>query len=243
MQKEVILVQANKSQPIIEDSLISLKLGTDISTIVTGLAAIAGVVIAGYQLGRVVDNLKLQKQEITLDHERKLRENAVNHALRWTNLPIEADSASRVAEKLDNKQIEKLFNFEEIEIGEKNNLKFLKDIFGEDYQFSIESNNVKLGIKEVTKLRYYVKYWMNTLESILIAYRHNIADRKIIEEEFEGCILKDRSKEFFLKNVYEQRGKENAFPGIADFLKSMEKKHSHQPTPPLATPPLPKVKI
>ncbi len=220
MQKEVILVQGNKFQSI-SNTLNNLELWTDISIIATAIAAIVGVIIAWYQLGKV-------KEQIAFNYKRAIRENAVNHALRWTSLNIETDSASRIAENLTPQQAENLFKFKVIEIEGGENIEFLKDIFGEKYQpVSIDgnTNKVKLEIREVKKLRHHVNYWMNMLESILIAYRHGIADEKIIEEEFEAFLFKGSKKEFILESVYQKFGKESAYPGIYALKERVKKKY------------------
>lgn len=231
MQREVILIKATKPE-LPNSNPYNLKLSVDIFIIITGIAAVIGVMVAYYQLGKVIDSLQLQKQEMEqqkqemkVSLDRVKRENAINYTLRWNNLRIEAHSASRFVELLSSEDAKKLLEFEEIEIEEKNNgLKFLRDIFGEDYDFKPNNGKIKLQIKQVKKLRYYTLYWINTLESIFIAYRYDVADKKILMEEFENVVF-DNTHKFVLNNLFKEAGKERKFPGISQFIQDVQEKY------------------
>lgn len=157
-----------------------------------------------------------------LEHERARRENALNHALRWTQIDRKTDLASRIGGVLTEEQIKKLDEFKSINIDAK-----YKDFIEQFFQikiFNTDNKQIELTSSQVEELRYYLNYWFNTLESILIAYRLSIADKQILKEEFKGCLFKGQGKsiEFVLEKLFKEFGKNNTFPALEQFIKEIK---------------------
>ena len=82
----------------------------------------------------------------------------------------------------------------------------------------------KLNIIKSTQLRWEIITYLNILESVFIAYRHNVADKKIIKEQFR-YLVNPTENHFVLEEFRKASGEEN-YPGIRDFAKELLKEKS-----------------
>jgi hypothetical protein len=77
------------------------------------------------------------------------------------------------------------------------------------------NGQIDLSPSETTHLRYMMVRYINTLESILATWRHNVADREIIREEF-GYLFDPKKGHHLLKEFRAVLGDDN-YPAIRDF--------------------------
>jgi hypothetical protein len=90
----------------------------------------------------------------------------------------------------------------------------LKACLGNDLRGTkIENNRIFLDGGAVTIVRWFVVKYLNGLESVMVAWRHHVADRGIIDEEF---------KFLYISNVIEleafRKVSEFFFPALEDFI-------------------------
>jgi hypothetical protein len=168
------------------------------------------------------------------DHERSRREKAVELSLYWSkNLNNKSSLARKCVEKLDTQQVNKLYNQEEIVFGEENRKLYneIKSLLGSQNkpEDAPASGNCKLTSADCAELRGIVIAYLNMLESILLAWRHNVADTNMIEEEFK--YMMDPAKEYeILKEFRRVAGGTDSYPSIALFCRYLVKK-SEPPLP------------
>ena len=91
----------------------------------------------------------------------------------------------------------------------------------EEKQLLVENGYINLNEAEVSVLRWQTIKFLNNLESVMSAWRHNTATQKIIEEEF-GYLLDTREGGSALEEFRNAAGGEEAFPAIAEFVKHLK---------------------
>jgi len=151
------------------------------------------------------------------DHERSRREKAVDLLVEWTkNLNEKSSLAKKFAETLDQKQSLCLFN-QETFMTEVKNKKLLDAYFAK--KIEAKDNKIHLSMEDVAQLRWDVISYLNLLEAILTAWRHNIADKDMILEEFKYLVKPseghDVLKEFRAASC-------GSFPAITQFVSTLE---------------------
>jgi len=161
-------------------------------------------------------------------HERSRREKAVELLLSWSeNLNNKTSLAKKYVETLDQVQTKKLYNHEEIVFGEENKEIYIgikKLLRGLDaHEETTIAGAYRLTPNYCTELRAIIVTYLNMLECILIAWRHNIADPEIIEEEFS--YMMDPAKQYEVLGEFRlAAGGTNTYPSIAKFCEHLENK-------------------
>jgi hypothetical protein len=165
-------------------------------------------------------------RQIRADHERSRREKAIELMNVFTGRINEISPgiwfASRLLDKLDLHQCESLWNLEKFQIDAKYENLLYGSIqwMGVDLSFEKVNNQILLSQEQVLVLRFITGSYMNVLETICAAWRHNIADRDIIEDEF-GPLVMPKHDLFPIENIRVATGK---YPSIAAFTKVMSHK-------------------
>ncbi len=177
--------------------------------IATWIIAISGTVAAS--------TIAVYYAQYKSDHERSRREKAVDLILEWSkNLNEKSSIARKFAETLDAQKSLSLFKQEPFEIDSKS----LELFFGYIGKKKEEGNDkYKLTFEEVTKVRWDVIKYLNVLESILSAWRHNIADNEMIREQFK-YLVKPSEGHDVLKEF--RKAAENSYPAIDEFVSKLE---------------------
>lgn len=188
---------------------------TNISTII-GSLAIIGIFI----------QVLLAYRQLKADHERSRREKSVEMLLEW-NKQLKEDSslARKIAESLNEEQSRKLFNQEIVEIDSKFKPSLMK-LFGITDEKLLDENNskVKLDEGQVSKLRWHLITYLNSLESILVAWQYSIVDREIIEHQFSYLISPEKGHSA-LKYFRTATGGEKTYPAIELFSRHLDEEH------------------
>lgn len=156
------------------------------------------------------------------DHDRSRRQNAVALISDWSKgLKQNASIARKFVEELSPKNAEHLWNQESFEIS-VNKLEMIKACLsgtGINNSLIEKGGLILLDIEVVSAIRWQVISYLNQLESILSAWRHNVADKEILEEELSYLISKE-SKEI-LKTFRNVVTGNEAYPAIDEFVKSL----------------------
>ena len=177
--------------------------------IATWIIAVAGAI--------TTSTIIIYYKQYKSDHERSRREKAVELLLEWTkNLNEKSSLARKFAETLDQKQSISLFKQEAFET-EKTNKRILEGYFGKEIK---ENGNISLSVEEVSKIRWDVISYLNLLEAVLMAWRHNIADKEMILEEFK-YLVKPSEGHDVLKEFRIAAG--DTFPAIGEFVEEIER--------------------
>ncbi len=209
-------VTANRVQPPYYNNGMS-----DVTEWVTaiGTAVTAGGVVLLWK------QLDLLRKQVIADHERSRRENAINYVFEWSTGVLRGGSlARRLAENLDEQGTRDLVN--------ERPLKFPADKKGHllgvlskvpEGGLQEKDGQILLGESEVSEIRWQLVRYLNILESIFAAARHNIADKEILIEQF-GFLVSPREGHHLLKRFREALGTEG-YPSLSELEKELEKLH------------------
>lgn len=174
----------------------------------------------------VVKQICLLKEQMKKQHEEKRRENTINYLFAWCNsVRKDTSIAEQVARKLSNEQGISLYKHESFCVSElirADICKFCPLEKNQCAECSLKNSN-KVDGKILTELRWHVINYLNTLETVLIAWDLGIVDRKTVEEQF--AFLKDSSKGVTLSQFRNIAG---GFPVIEKFIDKI-KNHSDLP--------------
>ena len=174
------------------------------------------------------------------EHERARRENAVNYLTNFIKAIDQKSSIARkVIELFSDSQCDALSKKEEISV-EVKRIEEIKAIFscktpnGKNYpeELRVDGQNIILNEEQSSYLMWLAMTYLNSIESLLLAWRHNVADRAMIEEECENLV--DKNGSTILEKLRGVIGKE-ACPAIDEFVNATREKNRTRPAkkPPL----------
>lgn len=190
----------------------TLQDATNIATIIGSLALI-GVFV----------QIILALKQLKADHERSRREKSVDLLLKWTtNLKEDSSLARKIVESLNEEQCRNLFNQEETKVAERYKTS-LKKILSINDELEAQNGCILLSGEKVSKLRWYIMGYLNTLESIMVAWQYSIADREIIEHQFSYLISPEEGHTA-LRHFRTAAGGDKSFPAIEIFTNHLENK-------------------
>jgi hypothetical protein len=172
------------------------------------VSAISEVVIAV--------GLGLTFWQFRADHARSRRERAVALVGEWAQCVLQrASSARKFTERLTNEQTLALWNQESFKIDEK--LFGLVDSALERTAPSPVGGLITLSEEQSAEIRWQVVSYLNKLEVVLAAWRHNVADREMLAEQFH-FLVSPKENQYILERFREVSGQANTYPSIADFV-------------------------
>lgn len=174
----------------------------------------------------VIPQIYLLKRQIKGQHEEHRRENTTNFMSTWCN-SVKKDTciAEQVARKLNGEQCGKLYRHEAFDVSDeiKNDIcKFcpLEKTLCND-SCSLKTSK-RVDGKILTELRWHVVTYLNTLETLLIAWDLGIVDRGTIQEQF--AFLNDASKGSTLSQFRHTAGGYPVTEKFIDAIKSSSQK-------------------
>lgn len=218
---------------------------TDWITAVAGLISAGAIVLlwrqtkhAGRQVDLLIDQnkntaeqarhaaeqVKLLADDISFDHERSRRENAVNLIHRWIDtLPREMSATRKLVESLSPEEARLLNNEKALTLKcTPERLSFMQVYLAQaNYKYDIDEARKEITIPEeaVSWLRWQAVKYLNTLESIMGAWHHGVADKDIIAEEF-GYLL-DEQRGYDAMEKFRGAIGHHAFPAINAFIEHL----------------------
>lgn len=172
--------------------------------------------------------VKLLSDEVKSDHERSRRENAIDLIFKWTeHMQRESTSARKFVESLDSHQALKLYKVEPLTLSLNPIIKgHVATCLAQsrlEPEIDEASNQLKLSEAAVSVIRWQAIKYLNTLESVLTAWRHNVADREMITEQFV-YIFNPQKGSNAMASFREVLGGKDSFPSIALFIKHLDEK-------------------
>lgn len=185
----------------------------DVATILGALAVI-GIVI----------QVRLTQIQIRADHERGRREKTVDLLVEWDKrLKKESALARKIIECLNEEQCREVVAQQKLHVPKKlENL--LKQFFGENFKVEDNSNgNIILNEAHSAELRWHAVTYLNSLESILVAWQYSVVDRDIIEHQF-SYLFKPSDGHEALKDFRVAAGGEDSYPAIEIFAGHIREK-------------------
>lgn len=187
----------------------------DVATIVGSLAFV-GIAI---QVG-------IAHQQLKADHERSRREKSVELLMEWTKqIKKEGAVARKIIETFDAEQCRELFNQQEIKIAKKHK-KLLSEFFkGNSFEegegAEENDNDITLSESQSAELRWHAVSYLNSLESVLVAWQYSVVDRDVIEQQF-SYLFKPADGHAALHDFRVAAGGEKSYPAIEVFSNHVE---------------------
>lgn len=190
------------------------------------ISAVANVVVA---VGLVLAYLQLRhsREAMLADHERARRDRAVDLIADWArNLNQRASAARKLVETFDAAQSKALFAQEEFRIEAKHAGLLDSALAGQGPK--PESGMLLVNTEMSSELRWQIVTFLNNLEAIAAAWRHDVADTKIIEEEFRYLISEEKGQ-YILEQFRIAAGMARTYPAISKFVEHIRKTPADRP--------------
>ena len=203
--------------------------------IIAGASCIAALGIFGviYQSYYAFKQLGASINQLKFDHERSRREKAIELLCHWdTNLTLNGAVARKFAESLSFEQSKSLCTQQAFTIDNKNYGLFLGSLSPTSATLRGEhkpEGDIEVSERESSEIRWSIIYYLNHLEAILSAVRHNVADKKIIHEQFSYLVAPSEGH-YLLEDFRKIAGGATTYPSIDAF--AIELKSTHEKTKP-----------
>ncbi|MEY8238824.1 MAG: hypothetical protein RPT25_00605 [Cycloclasticus sp.] len=176
-------------------------------------------------LGLLFWQAKILTSQFKDDHERSRRENAIDMLKLWDSGLTQKDGVTRkFVELLDFSQSKAIFDQEEFNV-EAKHWSMIRSIIPQnskllsEYDESNSSDKITIDENDSAHIRWILVSYLNRAETILSAWRHNIADREMIEEQFK-YLVKPEVDHYILLHFRVAAG--NTYPSIDDFAKHLK---------------------
>lgn len=184
--------------------------------VATWISAIANILIA---LG-----VGLALWSFRGDHERSRREKAIELISQWAlNMNKRGSAARKLVETLDKEKSKALFNQEPLKI-DKKHIGLLRAALEAEVE-EPTGDEITLDESQSSELRWQVVTFLNNLESVLSAWRHNVADKEIITEQFR-YLVSTTDGHYILERFRVIAGGNHTYPAIQDFVQHIKQELS-----------------
>lgn len=173
------------------------------------------------QLANAEKHITLNEKRLTSDHERSRNERAIDLMIHFDQaLRKENSMAKKLFQRLDNTQLRKIFEYEPVKIS--SDLKLLAEgVLG----YSVLKENgdlIELDERFSAELRWAAVQYLNLLETVLLAWHNEIADKEIIKRQLSYLYTPeegDNAMEKFRVIV----GGKRVYPAIHAFIEELKK--------------------
>ena len=198
--------------------------------------AIWGARFAKKQIEQARENRKVQLEIEAKDREQARRYKAVEMVMHYSkNISLEIKFAEKIVKDLSNEECRNLYSFIPFSVKE-NALKMICVICPHKNNCNkaceTTPGNYEINGEILYSLRMYVINYLNTMESVLLAWYLGIVDEETIEEQF--AFLNRQSKNDRTLKVFRGfAGSGEAYPAIEAFYQHLDEKGKKPPKRPL----------
>lgn len=171
----------------------------------------------------IIPQLFLLKDQIQKEHEARRRESTIKIMESWcVSVRKDTSIAEQVARKLNQEQCKSLYEHRPFTVSEeikKEICKFCPLNREECANCTLNTNEKshKLDGKILAELRWHVITYLNTLETVMVAWHLGVVDRKIIEEQFHFLTDPDKGT-----TLAEFRHSAGGYPMIEAFIDTIK---------------------
>ncbi|HHT9106324.1 MAG TPA: hypothetical protein ACFYD7_10680 [Candidatus Wujingus californicus] len=168
-------------------------------------------------------------KQVTGEHERGRREKAIELMQMWVTSMISLSPginfAGKLVERLNEAQCEALWHGRGLELDDdfEHLVSGALTAVGHQYTCDKRPGKIRLSDKEAMLVRSQILIHLNMLETVATAWRHNVADRLIIEQEFHPTIS-PKTNHFTLETFRLVTG---VYPSIALFVEDFKSRRQH----------------
>lgn len=158
------------------------------------------------------------------DHERSRREKAIELISQWAlNMNKRASAARKLVEVLDETAVKSLSNQESFSI-HKRHAGLLRAALEAEITEENDKSEIYLDERKSSELRWQIIAFLNNLESVLSAWRHNVADKDMINEQFR-YLVSPKDGHYILEKFRVISGGSHTYPAIAEFVEHLKKQY------------------
>ena len=168
--------------------------------------------------------VRVAQSQMKADHERSRREKTVDLLIEWDKrLKKESALARKIIERLNEEQCRDIVAQQKLHIPKKLE-GLLKQFLGDSFT-SEKNDNGEIVVSEsnAAELRWHAITYLNSLESVLVAWQYSIVDRDIIEHQF-SYLFKPADGHEALKDFRVAAGGEDSYPAIEIFAGHIREK-------------------
>ena len=199
-----------------------------ILSVFSSLVSVAGLVVAIIEISNLRGQLTEMKIQTEADIEKSKRKATVEVIREWNNNIIKETSfAERIVEKLDEDQCRCLYAQTSFKVSNEIK-KMLCDICpfeGGGYcKEKCESMSGEFEVKDLqlSELRWHIIHYLNNLEVVTIAWKNDVVDREIIEEQFSYLHNPEKGREAS-KRFRDIAGGGGSYPSIEELIEKIKK--------------------
>ena len=166
-------------------------------------------------------------------HEEQRRQRTVDMMMSWSaSLKRATSTAEKIVERFSKEQCRNLYLEKPFKVnGEIKQM--LCSICGmaETEECSVCKKNTsdlyEISGKQLLELRWHIISYLNTLETVLVAWQQGTVDKKIVEHEF-SYLYDDEKGWDVLSHFRAAAGGDKAYPVISEFCETLKENQKNQ---------------
>lgn len=200
--------------------------------------AAKGLAVSQQALAAVIEQISLQRSSIEQvstqvnlaksayadSHELERRKTAIQLIKDWVDfLHKNGTGAKAFAETLDFQKTRLLWQEKQLDIPLNLKAYLEKTVPSIGVIQTVNESTARLTEPQSSLIRREAVSYLNTIETVLAARRHGIADAEMLEEQFANLVVPSDGKQILvqLRNI---AGGVSAFPSIEEFVREIEQK-------------------
>lgn len=200
-------------------------------TAIASVIAALGIIFAAFQARIAAKQLTLSQEQLRADHERSRREHAIEVLRAWTkSLDKAQPSARKFIQELEESQCKLLIQRKPFKVSAEYQdlLKHaLHDVLDESNELEPDNDDeITLNQKHLSELLSLIIEHLNTLEVALLSWMNGVADKEIMESQFE-YLVRFEDGHFVLENLRKVMAGKANFPAIDLFVEHLTKKYEN----------------
>ncbi|CAM3562344.1 DUF4760 domain-containing protein [Halomonas lysinitropha] len=174
-------------------------------------------------------SFRLALKSLESDHERSRREKAIDLLCHWDSTLTDNSAAARkFAESLTFEQSKCLYAQEPFSVDSKHYGLFLGALPPalakvRKAEQKYDGEKIDVSERESSEIRWSVITYLNSLETILSAARHNVADKDMIYEQFVYLISPEKGH-YLLADFRKAAGGARTYPSTEEFATELKEK-------------------
>ncbi|ART83263.1 hypothetical protein CBP31_12055 [Oceanisphaera profunda] len=182
--------------------------------------AALGIIVVIFQAKVTVKQLNTSIQGLKSDHERSRRERAIELLRHWdSSLTLNSVMARKFAETLEFNQSKCLLKQQPFKISSEHYGLFVGSLSSMSARLrdeGIPKDKLQVTEREFSEIRWAVISYLNLLETVLTAVRHNIADKEMLYEQFTYLVSPSEGH-YILEDFRNAAGGSKTYPSIEAF--------------------------
>jgi hypothetical protein len=195
---------------------------------ISSSVAALGIIGVICQTKTAVSQLNTSINSLKADHERSRRESAIELLRHWdSSLTLNSAVARKFAETLDFNQSKSLFKQISFKISKDHYGLFVGSLSPSSAKNRSEKpddNEIIVTERESFEIRWAVISYLNHLEIVLAAVRHNIADKEMLYEQFTYLVSPSEGH-YVLEDFRKSAGGAACYPSIEAFSGELKLQH------------------